>query len=519
MMRKKIEIMDTTLRDGEQMPGANYSPEWKLRIVQALASAGVDRIEVCSARGFSTKEHGMLKMVMEWARENGLEEKIEVLTFVDGQVSVNWVRSAGGAAINVLCKGSKIHCEVQLKKDVQGHIQDIRETVAYAVSCGIKVVNVYLEDWSQGMAESEDYVRELLSGIKDLPIERFMLCDTLGTLSYWKTEEYVKKILEWFPGIKLDFHGHNDYGLSVANSLAAIRGGVQGIHVTINGLGERTGNAPLNEVVVNIRDHLGDNFLVGVRDDSLRSLSWTAALMTGKRVAPNKPISGKDVFSNTAGVHADGDRKGKLYEHPKLKPQRFGAQIKHPMGKLSGRANILQNLDRLGLKLSKGEVDLILKEVVRISENGRSVSMADLPYIVSIVLNRPDHVVFEVVDVESHTYNRRRPLTAITARYLDKEYQLYSQGTGGFDAFMLALHKLPRKASGVVVPRLRDFNVQIPPGSGTDALVEVIIEWEAPTVNGPFQTRGYHVDQVLASFLAAEAAMNLCNCVVANGGK
>src|SRR6266545_2323926 len=178
--------MDTTLRDGEQTPGVNYTADEKLIIAEALLRSGVDAVEVGSAL-ISDGEAQAVQRIMEWARAHNAAHKIEVLGFVDGTRSVEWIVKNGCQTLNLLTKGSEHHCKVQLKKTLQQHLEDIERTVGHAVKSGL-TVNVYLEDWSQGMHDSQDYVMALTKGISRLPVRRVMLCDTLGVLIPEQTE-------------------------------------------------------------------------------------------------------------------------------------------------------------------------------------------------------------------------------------------------------------------------------------------------------------------------------------------
>ena len=512
---EKIQIMDTTLRDGEQTKGKSYSAAQKRRVVEyLLTELGVNRVEVTSAR-VSDGEQKMLQSVMAWARENGYEDCIEILGFVDGKLSVDWIADAGGRVINLLCKGSLRHCQEQLKKSLHEHLADIKQVVAYAVERGL-TVNVYLEDWSQGMQNSPDYVQNLLTGFirNNLPIKRVMLCDTLGVLNPWQVEHFIRQVDEWHPALILDFHGHNDYGLATANTLAAaVTGLVSGVHCTINGLGERAGNASLDEVVVNINDHT--DMGVDVDESKLRTESRYIAVMSGQRVPPNKPISGQNVCVNTAGVHADGDRKGDdkgpLYQHPKLKPERFGAVLEHSLGKLGGVASILNNAERLGIILDRDDAKKISQRVNQLGDEGRIVTIADLPYLIAEILNQPEHIIFEVEHADSHSATSKRATTSATIKFKGRKSEIAGHGDGGFDAFMNALRKWANRRKNVVVPALIDYDMSIPPGGNSDALVQVVITWKGVNGEGEFQTIGVHSDQVLAAIDAAKSAMNVCN--------
>ncbi|MCK5766805.1 MAG: 2-isopropylmalate synthase, partial [Candidatus Atribacteria bacterium] len=247
-MAKKIEIMDTTLRDGEQMKGVSYSPNEKLAIAKILLEdVKVDRIEIASAR-VSKGEEKSVKEITDWAKKKKYLDKIEILGFVDHTASVDWIHQFGGKVMNILSKGSLKHLSKQLKKTREEHVQDIKDTVNYALQKDIEC-NIYFEDWSQGMINSREYVYYLIEHLQKIPIKRFMLPDTLGILSMNQVSKFIKDILMRYPGLHFDFHAHNDYGVATANTLIAAEVGIHGVHCTVNGMGERTGNAPLEEVI------------------------------------------------------------------------------------------------------------------------------------------------------------------------------------------------------------------------------------------------------------------------------
>ena len=179
---RHIRLMDTTLRDGEQTQGVSFSANEKVNIARALLqSLKVDRIEVASACVSEGEQQAVAKMC-EWAEGEGLVDKIEILGFVDYKRSVNWIKKAGGGVINLLAKGSEKHCREQLGKDLASHIEDITRTVEYAFEQQLRV-NMYLEDWSSGYRDSQDYVHGLISGTQHLGINHYLLPDTLGLFS------------------------------------------------------------------------------------------------------------------------------------------------------------------------------------------------------------------------------------------------------------------------------------------------------------------------------------------------
>ncbi|MEX2366390.1 MAG: hypothetical protein WD601_07260, partial [Pseudohongiellaceae bacterium] len=326
-----VALMDTTLRDGEQTQGVSFAAGEKLNIAQALLEAlKVDRIEVASAR-VSEGEQEAVRNIIQWAREHGYLDRVEVLGFVDHEQSVNWLLDAGGTVINLLTKGSEKHCHNQLGKTLEEHAADIRRTVAYAQEKGVRV-NAYLEDWSNGYKDNRDYVFRLMQEIGDCGIDHFMLPDTLGVMSPREVYLALGDMIEHFPGQKFDFHPHNDYGLATANCMAAVEAGVSSLHCTMNCLGERAGNVSLAELAVVLKDKMGVK--TAIDETHLADVSKMVERFSGKWIGANMPILGADVFTQTAGIHADGDVKGGLYE-TRLSPERFARKRSYALGKLS----------------------------------------------------------------------------------------------------------------------------------------------------------------------------------------
>ncbi len=231
-----ILILDTTLRDGEQTQGVSFSPEEKLNIAMALLElARVDRIEVASAR-VSRGELTAVASIIDWARGAGLDERVEVLGFVDNGRSIDWIREAGGRVLNLLAKGSEKHCQLQLNKTLDEHAQDVRDNIRLAQDRGL-AVNLYLEDWSNGYKDNRDYVYGLVERLATTGLGHFMLPDTLGVMTPDLVFDAVSDMIRRFPGLRFDFHPHNDYGLATANVLAAARAGAAAVHCTVNCLG------------------------------------------------------------------------------------------------------------------------------------------------------------------------------------------------------------------------------------------------------------------------------------------
>ena len=238
MQPRYLEIMDTTLRDGEQTSGVSFSASEKLALAQMLLTeVKVDRVEVASAR-VSAGELEAVQQITRWAQSVGMLDRVEVLTFVDGQASLDWMRASGARVMNLLTKGSLNHLTHQLKKTPEQHFADIQLVIDEAQQAGL-VVNVYLEDWSNGMRNSPAYVLQYLDFLQTQPIRRVLLPDTLGILTPAESYGFISQLVSRYPSLHFDFHAHNEYDLGVANVMEGIRAGAHGIHLTVNGLGER----------------------------------------------------------------------------------------------------------------------------------------------------------------------------------------------------------------------------------------------------------------------------------------
>ncbi|MDL5511755.1 alpha-isopropylmalate synthase regulatory domain-containing protein [Arenibacter sp. M-2] len=504
MKRRIIEIMDTTLRDGEQTSGVSFSASEKLTLAKLLLDElNVDRIEVASAR-VSEGELSAVQQITEWANTKGYMDRVEVLTFVDGGVSIDWMKKSGAKVQNLLTKGSMNHLTHQLKKTPQQHFREIENTIAEAAKEGIST-NVYLEDWSNGMRNSKEYVFQFIDFLSTLPIKRVLLPDTLGILTYSETYNYISEIVERYPTMHFDFHGHNDYDLSVSNVMEAIKAGCHGLHLTVNGMGERAGNAPMASAIAVINDFMPE-IEVAVNESSLYKVSKLVSAFTGFGIPANKPIVGDNVFTQTAGIHADGDSKKNLYFND-LMPERFGRKRKYALGKTSGKANIQKNLQELGLTLNDDELRKVTARIIELGDKKEKVTKEDLPYIISDVLDSDTYQ--QKVFVKSYVLTHSKGLKPSTTLALEINGELieeHAQGDGQYDAFMNALRKV-YKSKKMELPTLVDYAVRIPPGSNSDALCETIITWKRD--GKEFISRGLDSDQTVSAIKATEKMLNI----------
>ena len=496
--------MDSTLRDGEQTSGVSFLPHEKLMMARMLlGDVNVDRIEVASAR-VSEGEKDAVRMICRYAASVGKLNRVEVLGFVDGHKSIDWIDECGCRVMNLLAKGSLKHCTQQLKKTPEEHIDDIYRSLAYAAQKGM-AVNLYLEDWSSGMKHSPSYVYQMMDALVESGVRRFLLPDTLGILNPMEVAEFFQKMTERYPSAHFDFHAHNDYDLAVGNSLAAVRNGARGLHVTVNGLGERCGNAPLASVQAILKDQL--HLDTGIREDRLGEVSRLVEGYSGIAVAPNQPIVGENVFTQVAGVHADGDNKNNLYCND-LVPERFGRKREYALGKNSGKANIARNLEELGLELTPEQTRRVTQRITELGDRKEMVTQDDLPFIVSDVLKHsaPEDKVKLVSYMVSLAYGLR-PMASVKVEIDGQQYEDNALGDGQYDAFVKAMRKIYCERLGRSFPTLENYAVTIPPGGRTDALVQTVITWR----NGDkiLRTRGLDADQTEAAIKATIKMLNI----------
>lgn len=506
---RTITLMDTTLRDGEQTQGVSFAPAEKLSMAQALLGRlNVDRIEVASA-GVSAGEQDAVRQINKWAEEHGMLERVEVLGFVDVNRSVDWIVGAGGKVINLLTKGSEKHCRTQLRTTPEEHIARIIETIAYAQSQGVSV-NVYFEDWSNGYREQPEYVYRLTEALRDQPIDHFMLPDTLGVMSPAEVSSSLRDMKSRFPELHFDFHPHNDYGLATANVMAAVDAGVTSIHCTVNCLGERAGNASLAEVAVVLRDKMGVK--LSINEEHIVAVSKMVESFSGKFVACNAPILGTDVFTQTAGIHADGDKKGDLYV-TKLSPERFSRKRTYALGKMAGKASLTKNLDYLGISLSDEAQKKVLAKIIQLGDSKQIITPEDLPFIIADVLESSDTQHITLVDCKMFSTLGGESEVDLTVNINGDIRSSNGVGNGAYDAFTDALDSILAAHAActdtqISRPKLIDYQVHIPRGGQTNALTEAAITWQLADQR-KITTRGVNANQVFAAIQATLRVINM----------
>jgi len=244
---------------------------------------------------------------------------------------------------------------------------------------------------------------------------------------------------------------------------------------------------------------------IAVDETHLQRLSQMVENLSGKRMSENAPIVGADVFTQTSGIHADGDRKGGLYQ-TRLSPERFSRRRSYALGKMSGRASLQKNLEKLDITLSEDNLEKVLKRVVELGDSKKNITSDDLPFIIAEVLEGRDYNHIELINCSITSGLELESTASIRVRVQDRVELAAGIGNGGFDAFMNAIAKVLKRYD-IPLPRLTDFEVRIPRGGRTNALTEATISWEDE--QGPLKTRGVHSNQVFAAMNATIRMLNM----------
>jgi len=382
------------------------------------------------------------------------------------------------------------------------HLADIEKTIGYAREKGLSI-NVYLEDWSNGYADTPSYVFALMDGLQGMGIKHFMLPDTLGVMAPYEVFDSLSDMIVRFPWACFDFHPHNDYGLATANILYAVKAGVRNVHTTLNCLGERAGNSSLAEVAVVLKDKL--DMQLQLDESRLCQVSELVQNFSGRRVQGNAPIVGEDVFTQTSGIHADGDKKGGLYESP-IKPERFRRTRSYALGKMSGKASLAKNLEELGVELSAENLQRVLERVVALGDLKENITLSDLPFIITDVLESGGASYFQLLECSIKSELTRKAVASVRIKAGEQFFSAGGEGNGGYDAFMAAVRQI-LTGLDFEIPVLVDYEVRIPKGGGIDALTEAIITWQSG--GRRFRTVAVSSDQVMAAVNATMKWLNL----------
>jgi len=487
---RKIRIFDTTLRDGEQTPGASLTTEKKIALAKQLDSLGVDVIEA----GFAAASEGELEAIKLIAKER---LKAEVCSFARGvKKDIDAVVESGANSVFLVIPASDIHIQHKLKKTREDMLKLTKDMVKYAKSRGL-TVELGLEDATRA---DRAFLKDMINAGIGAGADRVTPCDTVGVLTPEKTTEFYADLKQAFPETPLGVHCHDDFGMAVANSIAALKAGAEEVHVTINGLGERAGNAALEEVAVSLK--LLYNVETSIKTEKLYDTSLLASRLTGITVQPNKAIVGENAFVHEAGIHTHAVLAEPLTYEP-IPPEIVGRTRRLGIGKLAGSRGIGAVLKEMGLSPTEDQLNEIFKRVKSLGDKGKRVTDADLQAVAESVMGLPSIRAIKLEELTVVTGDRVTPTASVRLNLYGKLLTEAATGIGPVDAAMNAI----RKAVSAVEPiRLEEYHVNAITG-GTNALVEVIVRLRKGDRTAT--AMGAHGDIVMASVEAMLGGMNV----------
>jgi D-citramalate synthase len=481
-----MRFFDTTLRDGEQTPGVSLSPVEKLEIARKLSEIGVHVIEAGSAAA-SEGEREAIRLIAE----DGLTA--EICTYVRAlRQDIDYAADLGADSVHLVIPVSDLHIEKKLRKSREQVSQMAWEAVEYAKGRGL-IVELSGEDASRA---DQEFVRHIFSEGVKRGADRLCFCDTVGLLTPERAAEVVPALAAIAP---LSIHCHDDLGVAMANTLAALRAGATCAHVTVNGLGERAGNTPFEELVMALE--VLYNVRTGIKIGEIYHLASLVSRLTKVPLATNKAIVGEMAFTHESGIHAHGVlREASTYEP--IRPEMIGRKRRIVLGKHSGTASVEAALQELSYRADKRQVAEIVARIKKLGDEGKRVTDADLMAIAETVLGLEVSPVLALRQFTVVSGSHVVPTASVTLMVNGKEITGASTGDGPVDA---AISSLQKSVAAVGNIHLEEYHVDAITG-GTEALVDVTVRLSK---DGKIITsRGASTDIIMASVEAVIAGMN-----------
>jgi 2-isopropylmalate synthase len=409
-----LEILDTTLREGEQTPYVNFTIDEKLEIARLLDQIGIDMIEA----GDPSVSPSIFKAI---ERISMLGLKAEIIAHsIASRGSIDKAKACGANRVAIFYATSKIHLDAKLHKTQAQALEIIREHIAYARSLGLKV-RYTPEDATRTEFE---FLVQVCNAAIEAGADRISFADTLGIMQPHTMTERVSALRERLLPCKIDLHCHNDYGLALANAMAGIRGGADCIHTTVNGLGERTGIPDLAETIVAFHNLEG---VTKFNVQPLMPISTYLENVSGFFMAPNKPITGQNAFTHKSGVHTNGILKDPHTYEP-FDPALLGRERKIVIDKYTGKSAVASRLEEYSIEVSPAELEVIVTRIKNLGDNRKQLFDTDIIEIAEQVTGREIDVIphdinaLVMLEVESHVYTtsvvrRLRGFTNVTNVY------------------------------------------------------------------------------------------------------
>ncbi len=482
---KKVRFFDTTLRDGEQTPGVSLTPTEKLEIATALSGIGVHVIEAGSAVA-SEGEREAIRLIAD----AGLAA--ECCTYVRAlHQDIDCAADAGADSVHLVVPVSDLHIVQKMQKTREQIFEMALDAVRYAKDAGL-IVELSGEDASRADME---FLRTLYAAGVAEGADRLCFCDTVGVL----TPERVATDIPPLCIAPLSIHCHNDLGLALANTLAALKAGASAAHVTVNGLGERAGNTPLEELVMALETLYG--YDTGINTRKIYPVSTLVSRLTGVPFATNKPIVGTMAFTHESGIHAHGlFRDTRTYEP--ISPELVGRTRRIVLGKHSGSASVKAALTELGYNPNPRQLEEIVRRVKALGDEGRRVTDSDVMAIADTVMLIECKPVISLKQYTVVSGTNVIPTASVTMTVNGSEVTGAAIGDGPVDAALRVLEQSVAIAGDI---KLEEFHVDAVTG-GTDAMVEVLVKLRKD--GHSITSRGARTDIIQASVEAVIAGMN-----------
>jgi D-citramalate synthase len=485
----KIRIFDTTLRDGEQTPGVSLTPENKLRIAQRLDELGCDVIEA----GFAAVSEGELESVRLIAKQGLKAEICSASRGVKGDIDA--VAKSGANSIHLIIPTSDLHIECKLRKTRADVLRIAEECVKYAKSQGL-LVELSAEDATRSDME---YLKQMFKIGIAAGADRVVACDTVGILTPERSYEFYSSLREDIT-VPISVHCHNDFGMAVANTVAALRAGVDEAHVTINGLGERAGNASLEELVIALRSLY--KLPLSIKTELLYSTSQLVSRLTGIPVQPNKAIVGENAFTHESGIHTQGLLANPLTYEP-ISPELVGGTRRISPGKHSGTHAMHDSIERMGLNPSEHQFKEIFQRVKNLGDKGKKVTDADVLAIAENVMGLTESKPLQLDELTVVDGNKVTPTASVKLKLYGKEVTGAAVGVGPVDAAINAVKRAVLEVEPIALELYEVKNIT----GGTDAMVEVLVRMRKG--NRTATAMGIREDIVMASLEAVIGGMNV----------
>lgn len=482
----KLRFFDTTLRDGEQTPGVSLNPEQKLEIATRLADIGVDVIEAGSAAA-SAGEQDAIRLISE----AGLSA--ETCTFVRAVKSdIDYAADNSADSVHLVIPVSDLHITKKMRRTRQDVAQMAWDAVEYAKSRGL-IVELSGEDASRA---DQEFLHKIYSEGVARGADRICFCDTVGLMTPEKIAEVIPPLARIAP---LSIHCHDDLGFALANTIAALKNGASCAHATVNGLGERAGNTPFEEVVMSLEVLYG--YQTRIKKEEIYRLAALVSRLTGVPLPTNKAIVGEMAFTHESGIHAHGViREPSTYES--IRPETVGRKRRIVLGKHSGSASVNAALQEMKYFPDENQLKEIVKRIKQLGDEGKRISDADLMAIADTVLALECKPTIRMHQFTVVSGSNMMPTASVTLSVNGNEITGAATGNGPVDAAMQVLRK---SVADVADIRLEEYHVDAISG-GTNALVEVTVRLSK---DGKIVTsRGARTDIIMASVEAMIAGMN-----------